>query len=535
MKGFTLIQLLLAIVIFCVLAAVTYVAINPQKGYSIARNNQRFDDLKAYMDGLNKYSKSNKGSLFPGIDSNLKIIGNGINGCSVDCIVTGNTQISRVSNLYDDSAPEFNKGTYSNTKYTGGGLQLDSNGKNSGTGNFTSQLFDGQTEISWLQMKWNPERPYNIELPNNNNIETSYTQGNVNMSGNTLLLHLNENSNIVIDSSGKNNSGTSYNTLYNSNGRFNGAYDFNSPTSYIQIPNSSSLNPETEITLEAWVKLDLQSASKSGLFQILSKDNGYQYQLQINFDNYIFEFTLNTTQKKQSISSTTRGIDGGWYHIVGTYNGIEQKLYINGIPEAKAGLTGQIIKSDEPVEIGKFIKNTNSMANDKLIPETIDEIVIFNKALTDSEIQNHYLRAVMNLKFQTRVCNDTACSGVDFTGPDNQAGQYYNDFNTPNFIIPLTSNTQRYFQYKAFLETGNTDFSPNLFSVSILTGKNIAEHITTSDSCIDLSTLRGSYMDTLPFDPLYGSSVNTYYAVRSTGNNLELYACKSELGLTVKL
>ncbi len=72
----------------------------------------------------------------------------------------------------------------------------------------------------------------------------------------------------------------------------------------------------------------------------------------------------------------------------------------------------------------------------------------------------------LNITFQVRSCDDSACSGETFVGPDNTSSTYFTNasYNTLNETL---SPNNTYFQYKAFFWTEDQNYSSMLFNVSI--------------------------------------------------------------------
>ena len=74
---------------------------------------------------------------------------------------------------------------------------------------------------------------------------------------------------------------------------------------------------------------------------------------------------------------------GSVYHVVGTYDGTTQRLYVNGTQVASAALTGAITANTTSVYIGSW--NGTS----EFFQGTIDEVAIYGAALTATQVGNH--------------------------------------------------------------------------------------------------------------------------------------------------
>jgi hypothetical protein len=70
-----------------------------------------------------------------------------------------------------------------------------------------------------------------------------------------------------------------------------------------------------------------------------------------------------------------------WTHVAGTYDGTTLRLYINGVQVASVNRTGPIATSTGPLRIGG-----NSLWGE-FFQGRIDEVRVYNRALTPAEIQ----------------------------------------------------------------------------------------------------------------------------------------------------
>ena len=74
-----------------------------------------------------------------------------------------------------------------------------------------------------------------------------------------------------------------------------------------------------------------------------------------------------------------------WNHICGTYDGVTQKIYVNGVLDGSASLSGSLPAVSTPLTIGA--RSNGSTASDN---QYIDEIKVYNRALRSDEILAEY-------------------------------------------------------------------------------------------------------------------------------------------------
>ncbi len=79
--------------------------------------------------------------------------------------------------------------------------------------------------------------------------------------------------------------------------------------------------------------------------------------------------------------------DDEWHHIAATYNGITRKLFIDGVIENEAPDTGNIASApDDAVTIGTQIRVPQNPDGRRWMRGYIDEVRIYNRALSDAEV-----------------------------------------------------------------------------------------------------------------------------------------------------
>lgn len=73
------------------------------------------------------------------------------------------------------------------------------------------------------------------------------------------------------------------------------------------------------------------------------------------------------------------------YGLVGTYSGVSEKLYVNGVlAGTPTAVSGNINNNSVNLVLGALSNGVDSLSG------TIDEIRIYNRALSDQEVQLLY-------------------------------------------------------------------------------------------------------------------------------------------------
>jgi choice-of-anchor C domain-containing protein len=246
------------------------------------------------------------------------------------------------------------------------------------------------------------------------------------------------------------NSGTNNGTLSSSGsgfvaGKVGQGFRFDGTNGYVQIPDANALKP-TNVTCEAWVWLDPNLPPNRGGEQIVFKKNtwtawfeGYSL-LKVTIDNgdgtfsNRFQFCVSRTGNQVAINSQTIAQRGVWYHVAGTYDGNQSKLYVNGVLEASATPGFALDYDTTPIFIGTSGTWPPYLS---MFGGILDEVSIYNRALPQSEIQAIYNAGtsgkckattpgpfLLDVDFQGTNLNSS--SKVGFAAIGNTANDFWN-------------------------------------------------------------------------------------------------------------
>ena len=160
----------------------------------------------------------------------------------------------------------------------------------------------------------------------------------------------------------------------------NKAVRFDGVNDYVRVPSSGSLSPAVGVSVEAWIKP--ASLPASGSFaSILTKAESYSLQ----FNGPRLEFTIMQNSARKRLQAPAGAIVAGQtYHVVGTYDGTTQRLYVNGTQAASTPLTGPITTNGNPLAMGSWSGGGEFLAG------TIDEPAVYPSVLSPARVSAHY-------------------------------------------------------------------------------------------------------------------------------------------------
>jgi hypothetical protein len=198
----------------------------------------------------------------------------------------------------------------------------------------------------------------------------------------------------VADASGAGNDGSVTGAQWKPDPQRGGVMQFSPPDQYIRVPNNDSLNP-SNITLAAWIKTSNQSDTWRRVFD-KSFTNGFALSIGGGHGagntlqgKAVVEIGMAINNKKGFLPSARTVTDGEWHHLVVTYNGTEQILYVDGVRQQRvARWQGRVPANSYDLTIGMNLVDPNSEYNEvgASFDGLIDEPMIFNRALSTNEI-----------------------------------------------------------------------------------------------------------------------------------------------------
>jgi uncharacterized repeat protein (TIGR01451 family) len=212
----------------------------------------------------------------------------------------------------------------------------------------------------------------------------------VSLPGMVLYLHLDESpltgAVTVADASGNGHHGTvQYPWSFDLSvpGKYGGAID-NRDQACISLGNPAGMNFMGEMTMAAWIRPDNTNGGT-----ILAHGYNRISEPEVYLGYFVNRYYAGTWSNGVSYASVTAPEDivGQWTHLAGVYDGSHWRIYHNGqlIRSTVADLGA--IMLDEPWTVGAAGNTTHTSS---YFRGDIDEVVIFNRALSGRELHDMY-------------------------------------------------------------------------------------------------------------------------------------------------
>ncbi len=185
-------------------------------------------------------------------------------------------------------------------------------------------------------------------------------------------------------------------------GDANTAVRFDGVNDYLSVPDSASLDVNSAVTVEAWVK-----RAKTGWQVVIGKPgNG-----QSKFENYALWFDPanlliayfgngSTYARVQSAGP----VDTAWHHVAATYAGGTARLYIDGVESASSISTITLTPNAAALNVAR------DSGNAYIFGGSLDEIAVYGTALSRARISAHYTAGLNQAAAATAVTLTTPAS-----------------------------------------------------------------------------------------------------------------------------
>jgi hypothetical protein len=306
----------------------------------------------------------------------------------------------------------------------------------------------------------------------------------------------------------------------------NSAVGFNGTSSDVRIGQSGALNFTTALTLEAWISPTTLPPAGSAR-SILSKPGSYALQL----NGSALAFTVVEFGVRNTVSAPQGSVAaGGVYHVVGTYDGVNERLYVNGVQLAVVPLAGSPEQTLGGMHIGSWDGSSEFCAG------TIDEAAVYPAVLSPERIVAHFNVAGARLETPSGLsATATSTSQVKLTwsgNPGSETGEVLQRSADAAFTAPVSISLAA--GAHSYTDAGLSPGTTYWYRVAAVSGASSSAW-STSVSVKTQSPAGGSYAKAIAEDaPVswwrLGESPGTAVAADQQALNPGTYSSGTTLG-----
>jgi hypothetical protein len=174
-------------------------------------------------------------------------------------------------------------------------------------------------------------------------------------------------------------------------GKVGDALSFDGMDDSVIVSDDESLDIQNQLSIETWIKTTekdkLQNIVAKFTYSTGTDNSGYKLNVhgglgntaQIAIGNNDYDYVVGTSDIA----------DGQFHHVVGTYSNGILKIYVDGVLEGTTtGAASSIRTNNRPLSIGSR-EYGNIYDTNRFFKGTIDEVRIYSRALTGTEVQEH--------------------------------------------------------------------------------------------------------------------------------------------------
>ena len=165
-------------------------------------------------------------------------------------------------------------------------------------------------------------------------------------------------------------------------GKIKGALEFDGNGNIVEIPHDNVFDL-TEYTISAWVKTEPTGKWQTVIGKEPVAGNPRNYGIFVAGNTNLLGVNYTTAGAWKTAFSKTVAADGKWHHVAATFDGTHLRAYFDGVMEGETKTEIPPDHNTEPVRIGRWGNPRGDYWSGVL-----DEVAMFNRALTEDEIQD---------------------------------------------------------------------------------------------------------------------------------------------------
>lgn len=252
-------------------------------------------------------------------------------------------------------------------------------------------------------------------------------------------------------------------------GRIQTGLAFDGTNDYVSIANESNFDFTSQMTVEAWIKVNTFTTSYQAV--VTKGDHSWRIQRYANTNVLEFDVTIGGVDRRAIGNRSVN--DGKWHHVAGVYNGSQVQLYIDGTLDSYTAATGNIDNTSHVVAIGENIEATGRYFNGQ-----IDEVRVWNYAQPYGYIRSYMNKTLIGNEYglkgywklddgfaaTTTAKNSSLTTAIDGTLTGFASSAAATNFtNTSGWVLSgaqvnLPTDYTTYIESPAFFSTSNSNY-----------------------------------------------------------------------------
>jgi hypothetical protein len=194
---------------------------------------------------------------------------------------------------------------------------------------------------------------------------------------------------LASDMSGSNLTGTLTSVTLDPNGTLGKAWLFNGTSSQFDMADIPTFKSSTSFSVTAWFNTNTLSGGDSNLRYLVAKEGisnaSAEFMIRLDTANDKLQFYIGGGS--YDVAEAVVAADT-WYHMAGTYDGVNIRLYLNGLQAASTGRTGATGTTTVTPTIGYLFQ---SSAAQRFWSGYIGDVRFYNRDLSPGEVLSMYL------------------------------------------------------------------------------------------------------------------------------------------------
>ena len=193
--------------------------------------------------------------------------------------------------------------------------------------------------------------------------------------------------------------------IINNSGKFN--LVSNTENQHIRVNDDTVGDTDGNLSVSFWVQLS-EDIPKNDWTIFVVKTVTYNWSDGWGFGEYNGDLRFFIDQwnaTNQYINTPIPKTSDGWVHFVGTYDGTMMHLYRNGEEEGNTTISGLTVDGENPVSIG-----WNGDSRCHSLQGYIDEVKIWNRALSEAEVREIYSNEKSGLNYDGTTRKPVECN-----------------------------------------------------------------------------------------------------------------------------